>query len=437
MSELPPGWIILELGDIAETRLGKMLSRKSMTGSRPRPYLRNRNVQWGRFDLDDLAEMDFTEDEAKRFELIAGDLVVCEGGEVGRAAIWRNQRAEVYYQKALHRIRGIGATLPEYLFYLLRHYGYTKAFERFVTGSTIAHLPQEDLRRLPVPLPPLAEQKRIVAAIEEHFSRLDDADASLRSAGRRIRRIRRAVLKSAVSGTWPVRLLADVAEVRLGRQRSPKNHVGDSMRPYLRAANVTWAGVKLHDVKRMNFTAEEFETYRLRPGDVLVAEASGSKSEVGKPALWRGASTECCFQNTLLRVRSSGPLPEWLHLVIHEAAVSGRLGEAASGVGIHHLGASRLARWPVPLPAIEEQRRVVADTERKLSILDSLTTAIDQARTRCEHLRRAILERAFTGRLVPQDPSDEPASVLLERIRAEGSTKGTPEQRMPVGTVTQ
>src|SRR5438105_1410381 len=103
-----------------------------------------------------------------------------------------------------------------------------------------------------------------------------------------------------VPSHWTVNRLDAVAEVRLGRQRSPKNHVGTRMRPYLRAANVTWAGLDLSDVNEMHFTENESVTFELRPGDVLVAEASGSASEVGKPAIWRDQIPNCCFQNTLL-----------------------------------------------------------------------------------------------------------------------------------------
>src|SRR4051794_9538680 len=99
---------------------------------------------------------------------------------------------------------------------------------------------------------------------------------------------------------WEQLRLADIAEVRLGRQRSPKNATGARMRPYLRAANVTWAGLSLTDVNTMAFTEDESETYELRAGDLLLGEASGSPSEVGKPGQYRGEIDGCCFQNTLL-----------------------------------------------------------------------------------------------------------------------------------------
>ena len=135
------------------------------------------------------------------------------------------------------------------------------------------------------------------------------------------------------------------------------------MRPYMRAANVTWQGISLHDVKEMDFTPEEFATYALRRGDVLLSEASGSASEVGKPAIWNDEVQDCCFQNTLIRVRAPKPLVPFLHLHFYKDALTGALARAARGVGIHHLGASALSHWEIQLPPGDEQRQIMVPFE--------------------------------------------------------------------------
>jgi type I restriction enzyme, S subunit len=202
---------------------------------------------------------------------------------------------------------------------------------------------------------------------------------------------------TALPSGWAEARLDELAEVRLGRQRSPKNHTGVRMRPYLRAANVTWKGVDLADVKEMNFSENESDTYELRPGDVLVAEASGSVSEVGRPALWRGEIDGCCFQNTLVRIRSRGPLPDYLHYFLLGEARSGRIGDAAPGVGIHHIGATRLSAWRVAVPPLNEQRRIVATIEEVFSRLEAADESTRRAAKRLPQLRASILTELFSG----------------------------------------
>ena len=207
------------------------------------------------------------------------------------------------------------------------------------------------------------------------------------------------------------------------------------MRPYMRAANVTWNGLDLSDVKEMDFTPAEYETYGLWAGDILLSEASGTADEVGKPAVWNGEVDDCCFQNTLIRVRAGSELVPYLFHHLLSDARTGALGRAARGVGIHHLGAQRAETWVVGIPPLAEQRRIVAEVERRLSVIQQAEVAVGASLQRAERLRQSILKRAFAGELVPQDPDDEPASVLLERIRAQREAEqaaATPSKKQSV-----
>jgi hypothetical protein len=116
IGRLPATWHVQRLGELFETQLGKILSQKAHVGNSPQPYLRNKNVQWGRIDVSDMLYMDFDDREKEKFRLRAGDLLVCEGGEPGRAAIWNGALTECFYQKALHRLRPRdGRIFPELL----------------------------------------------------------------------------------------------------------------------------------------------------------------------------------------------------------------------------------------------------------------------------------------------------------------------------------
>jgi type I restriction enzyme S subunit len=226
---------------------------------------------------------------------------------------------------------------------------------------------------------------------------------------------------------WATVRLAEVADVRLGRQRSPKRSVGPNMRPYMRAANVTWAGISLHDVKEMDFSPHEFETYALRRGDILLAEASGSASEVGKPAVWNEQVPDCCFQNTLIRVRTTPELVPFLHLHFYKDALTGAFARASRGVGIHHLGAEALVEWELQLPAVAEQRRIVSALESYFTRLNDAVATLERVQRNLKRYRASVLKAAVEGRLVPTEAelaraegrSYEAASTLLTRILAE------------------
>ena len=226
---------------------------------------------------------------------------------------------------------------------------------------------------------------------------------------------------------WEKVPLSKIAEVRLGRQRSPKRAAGPNMRPYMRAANVTWNGISLHDVKQMDFTPQEFETYVLRRGDLLLSEASGSASEVGKPAVWNDEVPDCCFQNTLIRVRAPEPLVPFLHLHFYKDALTGEFARAARGVGIHHLGAKTLSDWEVHLPPPDEQQRIVETVDSYLTRLDHVIATLEQVHRKLQGYHASVLKAALQGRLVPTEAElaraerrdYEPASVLLKQILTE------------------
>jgi type I restriction enzyme, S subunit len=193
-------WPIARLGDIAEVRLGKMLDKAKHRAGTEMPYLRNINVRWGAIETDDLFEMFFKEGEHERYGLRAGDVLVCEGGEPGRAAVWDGRIPEVRYQKALHRVRFNAEYEPRLLVYLLELLAKTGLLERRFTGSTIKHLTRESLVELPIPVPPLDEQRRMVEEIEQQLTRLDAGVAALKRIQANLKRYRAAVLKAACKG---------------------------------------------------------------------------------------------------------------------------------------------------------------------------------------------------------------------------------------------
>ena len=160
-------WEKKPLEVVADFCLGKMLDQKKNKGEFL-PYLANVNVRWGSFDLDDLREMRFEHHELDRYGLKSGDIVMCEGGEPGRCALWKGQKPGMMIQKALHRIRPHNCLLSEFLFYYLLCIGRTGHLAPLFTGATIKHLPREKLAKVEVMVPPLGVQHRIASILSAY-----------------------------------------------------------------------------------------------------------------------------------------------------------------------------------------------------------------------------------------------------------------------------
>lgn len=160
-------WQVKTLEEVADFWLGKMLDQKKNKG-KLRPYLANVNVRWGEFSFDNLREMRFEDHELEKYGLTFGDIVMCEGGEPGRCAIWKNQRPGIMIQKALHRIRPHQSLDSFFLYYVFLHYGQTGQFAPLFTGATINHLPREKLALLELEIPPLTTQRKIAGVLSAY-----------------------------------------------------------------------------------------------------------------------------------------------------------------------------------------------------------------------------------------------------------------------------
>lgn len=459
MTKLPKGWALGTVHELAETSLGKMLDAKQQTGEHPTPYLRNINVRWGSFDLSDIAEMDVAPHELDRVLAQPGDVIACEGGEPGRAAVWRGEPIAI--QKALHRIRPAEGISPDYLAYGLRAAASTKQLDRLFTGTTIKHLPQEKLRQVQIALPPTAEQERIVTAIEEAFSKLDAGEAGLRVVRQLLKRMREAILTAAVTGRlvpqdptdtpaaklladlgvqsvegvdlpngWALARAVDLLAEPLANGRSVRSQTGGFS--VLRLTCLKDGTVDRRETKEGEWTAEDAAPYVVRLGDFLVSRGNGSLALVGRGGLVVDDDPPAAYPDTLIRMRLASTTlePRLLAIWWNSAVVRRQLeGAARTTAGIYKINQSMIESVMLPIPAWEEQARLVSEVERRISFVEACERAIDAGLARSAALRRSVLKAAFEGRLVPQDPSDEPASVLLDRVRAERSVQSVTKRR--------
>ena len=186
-------WPIHNFSDIASSRLGKMLDAKQQTGKYSYPYLANFNVQWFNFNVDNLNQMDFNEAEQKEFELRDGDLLVCEGGEIGRCAVWHNEIQPCFFQKALHRVRcNRQLVQPDYLAWWFKYNCNHGGFAEIAGAkATIAHLPGIKLKQLQVALPPLSLQNEFAAFVE----RVDQQKQTVQKSLEKLELMKKALMQ--------------------------------------------------------------------------------------------------------------------------------------------------------------------------------------------------------------------------------------------------
>ncbi len=205
LGEVPAHWKLPALALRYKVELGKMLDEKQITKQHLTPYLRNVDVQWGKINFEDLPEMDITPQEYDRYSIEEGDVLVCEGGEVGRAAIVGAQTSTIGFQKALHRLRATTAEeSPDFIFYTMLWAANTGVFNE-EGNSTIAHLTAEKLRRYRFPQPPLPEQVAIVGRIGIAVTNIQRLLEKAESAITRLTEYRSALITAATTGKIDVR----------------------------------------------------------------------------------------------------------------------------------------------------------------------------------------------------------------------------------------
>ena len=385
--------------------------------------------------------------------------------KLGRGWIWQGQISECIHQNHVFRARiRDGKAIPKWIaYYANTNEARAYFLESGKQTTNLASISKKNLSALPVPLPPVHVQESLVAEIDTQLSRLDEVVFTLQGIQAKLKQARASILKAAVEGRlveteaelarrtgayfedvqellervwvesmdqqpsrgkrpksaadckkdldldlpeppdgWTWCRIDAVGAVQLGRQRTPKDHSGPNMRPYLRVANVFEDRIDLLDVKEMNFTPEELEIYRLKKGDILLNEGQ-SPHLVGRPAMWRNEIENACFQNTLVRFQCYQAVLPRFALIVFRAQLHARryMKIAKITTNIAHLGAQRFAAVEFPLAPLAEQQRIIAEVDRRFSVLDQVESTVQSSLARCGMLRQAILKRAFEGRLVP------------------------------------
>ena len=484
LCELPAGWVTTTLGNLVGIVRGvtyKKMDARSESEQGLVPILRATNIGQA-LSFQDLV---YVPDKYVKYEqmLRLGDIVIAASSGsravVGKAAQLRHDWTGSFgaFCFALRPDRGL---IKEYIAWFLQTQEYRTRVSELSAGVNINNLKREHIEETTIPLPPITEQRRIVAEIEKQFTRLDASVAALKRVQANLERYRASVLKAACEGALvpteaelarsegrdyePAdRLLERVLSERRVRWNPQENRGrkykepiapdtsglpelsegwvwsgldqlitilknGFSKRPQgksgtaiLRISAVRAMSVNLQDIRWVS-DADRPSEFLVHPGDLLFTRYNGNPSLVGVCGVVPSLDRNTLHPDKLIRasLTKNGALPNFVQIVANSGVsrefLAGRIRTTAGQSGI---SGSDLKSMPLPLPPLAEQRRIVAEVERRLSVIQQAEVAVEANLARAERLRQSILKQAFSGKLVPQDPDDEPASVLLERIRAE------------------
>ncbi len=373
-------------------------------------------------------------------------------------------------------LRAATGVVSDFLFYKAISRDFVDALAQVQYGVSYPAVKDEHVRDQVLFLPPTAEQRRIVAKLDELFSELDNGIAMLRAAREQLGTYRQAVLKHAFEGKltsqwreenteeletaeqltvrinrhracalraqasvstiggvprlpygWQWVRLGSIAEVSGGLTKSQKRHDLPRKMKYLRVANVYADDIRIDDVREIGVTAEESRSVTLEAGDLLIVEGNGSIEQIGRVAMWRGELPVCGHQNHLIRVRlvtDSDPRLV-LHFLLSPIGRDLIVKEASSTSGLHTLSISKVQNIAVPVASAAEESEVVSRVDAELSRVDKALEEIAAQLDKSTVLRQSILKKAFSGQLVPQDQSDEPGFSTSRQDQ--GRTRAAPE----------
>jgi type I restriction enzyme, S subunit len=423
VSVLPHGWAEVSLGDVADARPGFPSGKHNRTGAGI-PHLRPMNIdRLGRIDLTDVKYVDERagEQRLQRDEVLFNNTNSPE--LVGKTARF-NRDGTFAFSNHMTRIRAAESIDAAFLAHQL-HWLWMRGLFRSLLSHHVnqASVATHTLLGVSVRLASLSEQQRVVAAIEELFSRLDAAQISLARARKQLVRLRSAALAFGIDGDWPVKQVGEIARTSSGGTPSRKQpeYFGGSI-PWVKSGELRDGRVSSTEETITELGLAESSAKIVERGTLLIALYGATVGKLG--ILEKDAATN----QAVCAIKPDAPeMVPYLWYVLRRKR--DELIAAGQGGAQPNISQQILRRLLIPVPPLADQHRIVEELERQLSIIDAMEQRIDVALRRGTALRLSILEQAFSGKLVSQDPSDEPASALLERIAAEREAKQPARRR--------
>lgn len=393
-------------------------------------FLRITDIQNGGVDWDSVPSCDIGPDEVPKYKLSAGDLVFARTGATTGKSFLIRECPDAVFASYLIRVRASKEVDPRYLALFFQSPDYWQQIERGKRGIGQPNVNGKVLGEIALPLPGLADQRRIVAEIEKQFTRLETAIAALRRTQANLKRYSAAVLKAACEGrlvpgdlkSWRQINLGEVAESMKNGVYKPRSAYAEDGVACLRMYNIDRGKIVWKDIKRMILTSSEVEEYGLVPGDLLVNRVN-SRELVGKAAPIPSGLETCVFESKNIRVRLKRDLadPRFMGFAMGVYGQAHFNRNAQQVVGMASISQPQVAALAVPFPPLTDQTRIVEEVERRLSIVEELGALVSANLQRAARLRQSILQQAFAGKLASQGGiATAPKIIKLPETRCMG-----------------
>ena len=421
LGKVPEHWDVTALKHGYVVTLGKMLQPEAASErDMLLPYLRAANIRWSGVDDSDVKTMWFSPRDREHLLLQAGDLLVSEGGDVGRSALWEGEIGECYFQNSVNRVRPSNGNLTSFLRYWMSTMKDKGFIDVLCNKSTIAHFTAEKVGAVPVPLPPLVEQLSIATFLDHETAKIDALIAEQQRLSELLQEKRQAVISHAVtkglnpvapmkdSGVewlgevpehWDIAAVGHRYSVQLGKMLDANQQTGNHSKPYLRVADVQWGEINTEDLPEMDFPPEAEARYRLKAGDLLVNEGG---SYVGRSAIWSAPLGECYYQKALHRLRAydaTKDSPHFMYFLMEHATRLGVFIAGGNQTTIDHLTAEQLRRYRFAFPPMQEQKHIASYLRLKTDSLQQLTTQAESMVGVLIERRSALVSAAVTGQI--------------------------------------
>lgn len=401
---VPEGWKLQTVGAVFDVQLGKMLNKAAKEKSPQQPYLTNFNVRWGAFDTTTLNTMHFSDRDQEKFALKDGDLIMCEGGEVGRCAIWRNAVSPCFYQKALHRLRSKGTIIPEFFQAYMTSIAGTKLLEDYTSRTSIAHLTREKLLELPVKVPPLPEQKKIAQILSTWDQAIAATERLLENSQQRKKGLMQQLLTGkkrllGFEGEWeevPLSKLADYVKGYTYKSDEYSDAPTDTgfltLKSLLRGGGYSKEGLKY-------LKTEIDDKFLVQEGEIVfaVTDITRGAEIVGAPLLVPdlGLPQVAISMDMVKLVVKPGVAPKFIYFALKRSAARNFMRSRASGSTVLHLDVkgSKKLRLPIPKDACEQEA-----ISEVLTIADQEVEALSQRLVWLKHEKKALTQQLLTGK---------------------------------------